>query len=480
MDADLEAQVDAYIDGVWEDVVADIAEVVSHPSVADTSQGKEGAPFGEPVRAALDCALGIAERLGYQTGDDEGYVGFADIPGERPEQVATIAHVDVVPAGTGWASDPFTMERREGWLLGRGVIDDKGPAILSLYAGAFLLHAGITPRYTFRALLGCDEEVGMTDVHHYLAGHDDPLFLFTPDAEFPVCNAEKGCYGATFVSGPIEGGRILSWSGAEVTNAIPGESVLEIAADADALPAPKSHADRIRIEAVRPGVARIVATGIGGHASLPAGTLNAIGLMVTYLREASATLAQEGKPGILAADEERFCDLLAQVHADTAGEGLGIATESDAFGPLTVNGGTIEVRDGHIFQTIDVRYPDSTTGEAMTEVLGELAARYGATLEVTRDKVPFSVSADHPAVQTLLDVYREVTGNEAKPFSMGGGTYARNFKRAVSFGPEGDEGEVPSWVGPMHGANEGANEALLRRALKIYILAIVRLMQLDL
>ena len=81
------------------------------------------------------------------------------------------------------------MERREGWLLGRGVIDDKGPAVLSLYAGAYLLKHGITPRYTFRALLGCDEEVGMSDVHHYLENYADPDFLFTPDAEFPVCNA---------------------------------------------------------------------------------------------------------------------------------------------------------------------------------------------------------------------------------------------------------------------------------------------------
>mgnify|MGYP002225356821 CR=1 FL=1 len=117
------------------------------------------------------------------------------------------------------------MERREGWLLGRGVIDDKGPAVLSLYAGAYLLRHGIVPRYTFRALLGCDEEVGMSDVHHYLENHADPDFLFTPDAEFPVCNAEKGQFGATFVSPKIDGGRIVSWSGAEASNAIPSQSI---------------------------------------------------------------------------------------------------------------------------------------------------------------------------------------------------------------------------------------------------------------
>lgn len=208
----VEQSVAEYVDEVWEDVVADIEQLVSYPSVAVAADAEPGAPFGRPVRDALDCALGIAQNLGYQTSDDEGYVGIADIPGRGDKQLATICHVDVVPAGPGWNTDPFAMERREGWLLGRGVIDDKGPAVLSLYAGAYLLKHGITPRYTFRALLGCDEEVGMSDVHHYLENHADPDFLFTPDAEFPVCNAEKGQFGATFVSSKIDGGRIVSWA----------------------------------------------------------------------------------------------------------------------------------------------------------------------------------------------------------------------------------------------------------------------------
>ena len=193
----VEQSVAEYVDEVWEDVVTDIEQLVSYPSVAVAADAEPGAPFGRPVRDALDCALGIAQKLGYQTSDDEGYVGIADIPGRGDKQLATICHVDVVPAGPGWNTDPFAMERREGWLLGRGVIDDKGPAVLSLYAGAYLLKHGIVPRYTFRALLGCDEEVGMSDVHHYLENHADPDFLFTPDAEFPVCNAEKGQFGAT-------------------------------------------------------------------------------------------------------------------------------------------------------------------------------------------------------------------------------------------------------------------------------------------
>lgn len=475
MDARILDKVDSYVDEVWEDVVDDIAALVAHPSVADASAAKEGAPFGRPVREALDCALDIAERLGYQTGDDEGFVGYADIPGERSEHIATIAHVDVVPAGPGWATDPFSMERREGWLLGRGVIDDKGPAVLSLYAGAYLLREGITPRYTFRALLGCDEEVGMSDVHHYLETHGQPLFLFTPDAEFPVCNAEKGCFGGTFASAPIEGGVIRSWSGAEATNAIPSESVCVLAVPADELPAPRANADRVAIEVLEDGSARIFARGIGGHASLPEGTINAIALIVGYLREVA-----EAKPALFAEQERAFLDLLACVHEDTAGRGLGIASESDAFGPLTCNAGTIEVADGRISQTIDVRFPDSITVDEMRMICGATASRYGADFQLGSVKEPFSVSADSPVVQALLNVYRQVAGRPAEPFAMGGGTYARNFASAVSFGPEDNSLELPIWAGAMHGPNEAANEALLRSALKMYILALLRLNELDL
>lgn len=475
MDSKLLNSVESYVHEVWEDVVADIATLVEHPSVADVTAGEQGAPFGKPVREALDAALSIAQRLGYHVSDDEGYVGMAEIPGELTKQIATIAHVDVVPAGPGWNTNPFKMERREGWLLGRGVIDDKGPAVLSLYAGAYLLKQGIKPRYTFRALLGCDEEVGMSDVHHYLDTHESPAFLFTPDAEFPVCNAEKGCYGATFTSAVIEGGIIRSWSGAEATNAIPSESVCVLDVALDKLPAPVAHANRVTLSAEGEGATRIFAQGIGGHASMPEDTINAIALVVDYLQEVAKV-----QPELFATAELDFLNLLSTVHEGTDGAGLGIATQSDAFGPLTCNAGTIEVANNRIVQTIDVRYPDSITGDEMTMICGAVASQYNAEFELSRDKEPFSVSAESSAVQTLLDIYRKVTGRPAKPFAMGGGTYARNFTSAVSFGPEDSLVELPEWAGTMHGPNEAANEQLLKDALKMYILAILRLNELDL
>ena len=62
---------------------------------------------------------------------------------------------------------------------------------------------------------------------------------------------------------------------------------------------------------------------------------------------------------------------------------------------------------------------------------------------------------------------------------MGGGTYARHFANAVSFGPDDPDAEKPDFVGSMHGANEGVNTEFMLGALKIYILAMAGLMDLT-
>ena len=73
--------------------------------------------------------MDVARRQGLSIVDCDGYVAYGELAGETPEQVATIAHVDVVPAGEGWTVEPYALTRREGVLMGRGVLDDKGAAL---------------------------------------------------------------------------------------------------------------------------------------------------------------------------------------------------------------------------------------------------------------------------------------------------------------------------------------------------------------
>ena len=476
----LKHQIDEFVDHVWPEVLDDIAELVSHRSVEDLSQAREGAPWGPGPREALDEALCLADRMGLDAHDCDGYLGFADLPGISETQIATIAHVDVVPEGPGWHTDPYEMVRRDDWLLGRGVIDDKGPAVLALYAGRFFAEqverTGERLPYTLRFILGANEETNMGDVRWYLEHYDEPAFLFTPDAEFPVCCGEKGQYGATFrsepLSGEVDGARIKEIQGGSATNAIPSLAHALVRANASELP----QADGIEVaaegaEADGTPLARVTAHGIGGHASLPAGTKNAIGMLAAYLLE----------NGLCSEGERRFLELEGVINADTAGEALGIAATDDVFDPLTCIGGTLALTsDGRLEQTVDVRFPKSTTGEAIGVRLREVARNYGCELEETRNNVPFYVPPTSPEIQTLVRCYNEYTGKDTKPFTIGGGTYARHFKNAASFGPENPGQPTPEWVGQMHGPDEGASEAQLREALKIYIYAIAELMKLDL
>ncbi len=465
LDEKLVAEVDAYVDRVWPDVLDDIRELVSHPGVADYDQVGEGNPYGEGAHESLRCALGIAERLGLAPTDCDGHIGFADLPGASQDYLATIAHVDVVPAGTGWSQDPFTMTIRDGYLMGRGVLDDKGPAVLSLYAAHFFVERGERLPYTLRAILGSDEEMGMRDAKWYLAHYPEPLFLFTPDAEFPVCSGEKGHYSAFFTSPVMHDGAVVTFDAGTATNAIPGFAQVTVRADADRLP----KAEGIDVERLEGGLVRLTAHGKGGHASLPAGTRNAIGMLVSYLRDS----------GVLTAQERPFFDLLARIHGSTDGSTLGIADADEAFGAPTCVGGVIKTEGGRISQSIDTRFTTALTIPEIERRLGALASEYGATFEPGSGAVPYLTDPSSAPVQALIDTYNEVTGRDAKPFTIGGGTYARNFAHAVSFGPEDPQLVNPAWVGTMHGPDEGVSEALLRQSLKLYILGIDRLMHLS-
>ena len=201
---------------------------------------------------------------------------------------------------------------------------------------------------------------------------------------------------------------------------------------------------------------------------MPAGTLNAIGMLGGYLLD----------NGLVAGAERDFLELERAVFATTDGSSLGIASADGLFGPLTCIGGTVRTEGGRFVQTVDSRYPKSTTGEAITAVLAELARAHGAEYEQGRDVPPFYTDPSSPEVRTLLDTYNEYTGAHGEAYTIGGGTYARHFAKAAAFGPCDPEAPQPSWVGPEHGPDEGIAEDQLKLALKIYIVSIARLMRL--
>jgi carboxypeptidase PM20D1 len=78
--------------------------------------------------------------------------------------VLLMAHMDVVPVVPGsekdWAHAPFSGYIGEGFVWGRGAIDDKGSLISILEAAEALASSGFTPERTIMFAFGQDEEVG--------------------------------------------------------------------------------------------------------------------------------------------------------------------------------------------------------------------------------------------------------------------------------------------------------------------------------
>lgn len=80
------------------------------------------------------------------------------------DPIVLMAHVDVVPVedSTEWTHPPFSGRVANGYIWGRGALDDKASAVGILEAIETLLEEGITPHRTVYVALGHDEEVGGT------------------------------------------------------------------------------------------------------------------------------------------------------------------------------------------------------------------------------------------------------------------------------------------------------------------------------
>ena len=455
----LSQQIDAFIEENRERILWDMTRLVGVPSVEGAPE--EDAPFGPGPRKALDMALTIARELDLDTEDLDHKIGYAYIGGKGDQYLATICHVDVVPVGEGWNTDPWTLTERDGYLIGRGIVDDKGPAVITLYALKYLKEQGVKLRYPVRAILGANEESGMEDVKHYNKVEPAPLFCFSPDAEFPLINGEKGIvHGKMRSLCKME--KIIDIKGGAAYNAVPDKAEVWIQA---------AHAparEDLEVVEERPGVWHITAHGIGGHAAHPEGTVSAIGVLEDYLLDNR----------LVSEKEAEYLRFVVKVPHAPDGSLLGVAADDGLFSPLTVVSGMIFTEEDHIVQTLDFRFPTNTSVPKIRETLEKEAAGV-AVIELEGGKDPFYKDPNEKELKACMDAFREVTGSKDKPFTIGGGTYARSFPNAVGFGPEYIGRERPDFVGPIHGANEAGNFEEMLESLKVYILTLLNLEELE-
>ncbi|MDR0651712.1 MAG: Sapep family Mn(2+)-dependent dipeptidase, partial [Synergistaceae bacterium] len=180
------------VDRNFDGMLSVLSKIIEIPSVLDEKAINDVHPFGLRVTEALDRLLAEAKNLGFSTSNIDNMVGYAEM-GEGP-LFGILAHLDVMPAGNpaNWRHSPFRAVVEDGRLYGRGAIDDKGPAVSALFAVKAIADSGVKLNKRFRVILGLDEESGFRCVERYKKTEEIPAMSFSPDADFPVVNGEKG------------------------------------------------------------------------------------------------------------------------------------------------------------------------------------------------------------------------------------------------------------------------------------------------
>ncbi len=417
-----------------DDLIRDLQELLQIESVLDPESAREGAPFGEGIDRALTHFLEKGEADGFSSKNVDGYAGHLEF-GEGEELVGVLCHLDVVPAGDGWSSDPFAAEIRDGRIYARGAIDDKGPTMAAYYAMKIVKELGLDVSKRVRMIFGTDEESNWRCVKHYFKHEEMPTIGFAPDADFPIIYAEKGIFDCEWKQSSVdeagdgEGARLVSFDSGRRLNMVPDYAEAVAAGlPSDVEASFNSFLADIGLtgEVVESdGRFTFKLEGISVHGSKPETGKNA-GL---FLAEFLSAYSFEGDGG-------SFIRFVSEyLTSDTEGAKLEIADSDEVSGPLTLNAGIMRytVEEGGMIG-MNLRYPVSHNFERTRGVLEEAGARFGYELKEIEHLGPHHVPEDHPLIKTLMSVYEEQTGEDGYLISIGGGTYARSLDAGVAFG----------------------------------------------
>ena len=447
--------IDFWFNDHYAEMINVLARLVEIPSVAGTPSENE--PNGRGPLLALATMAQIMKEYGFEIENHGNSVVTAEM-NENDAVLGIAAHLDVVEAGEGWETDPFSLKLRGGKLYGRGVMDDKGPAVAALFA--VRAAKDIYPKMTkgCRLIFGSSEETGSADIKAYMKECKMPPNVFTPDANFPVINLEKGMYCPTIKASwkkEDKGARVISLSGGTVHNRVP-EKATAVIAGITAAQATEYCAgiDGVTFEVTEEGKnVSITCSGKSAHAANPELGFNAQTALIKAV--CGMPLTGEGFKYLCALNE-----LLP--YGDTEGKALGIAMSDEQSGALTLNFGVLAMTEEGLTANFDSRVPMCGNDENVRAATEKALSDRGFT--VSGEMVPCHYTPeDSDFVKTLLSVYEDYTDKKGECIAIGGGTYVHGIEGGVAFGCE-----MPGVDHCIHGANEWVSLEDLILSAKIF------------
>lgn len=444
-----------WIEDNYENMIKDLSDLVKHNS----EYSEDEKPFGSENKKVLEEAIRIMNDKGFETENVDYYACSGQI-GQGDKTIGLVAHLDIVPAGEGWDTDPFTVTKKGNRLYGRGVADDKGGAVASMYALKYLKETNYPLKKKVKLILGCNEETGSECIKHYVEKYGSVDMGFTPDGSFPGIYAEKGMIGGLF-EGPS---KIISIKGGDARNIVCKKVECVVPLNSFDVNKFSKYLEEheIKFEIHNDDNTKIVVYGVAAHASTPDEGVNAINFLMEALYNSDF-------------NDEYVNFFHKYVGLDLHGESLGMEALKDDVTNTSVNIGMISKEDGFIKATMDMRFPIKTHVSNVNEVLNKVSDK---TCKLSLDKgiEPLYFDKSLPMIKALKKAYEDCTGDrQSEMLAIGGGTYAKSMNNIIAFGCAfGDESN-----NHIHDANESVDIDELKKQVEIYVEAIKNLNEVD-
>ena len=443
-------------------VLSSITQMVALPTVRDPKVPPHESPaiidFGRMVEK-------MAQDFGLQYRNVDNRIFEVTLPGKGTEEFGILTHADVVPVVPaewvvdGQQLDPFKVTRVGDKLYGRGTIDDKGSIATVLYAMKAVKQSQLPLQRSIRLMIETTEETGGDAMKYYRDKTKLPDYNIVLDSKYPAVVAEKGtgAIKASFadVKTDPQQPAITAMAGAASANAIAQTATATIeAGNAAALAAVAE-----KLQAAKDGFVAsnqqfgkfsvdlvssankidIKVTGSSAHGSRPEEGVNPVPRLALLLQ--SALMPAQGQPLV---QQNQYSEAVRYINGvfgmDYFGKGLNVAYADDFMGPLTISPNLIKPGNGQLEVTANARMPRGKSPEQLKAEVEKGIANWSAATKVPV-KIDYSQGnwmARDPKgawLSTLLNIFGDTTGLDAKPVPTAGSTTAKLMPNAINFGP---------------------------------------------
>lgn len=344
------------------------------------------------IKSAQNYYIELAQKMGFDAvlcaEDINGNKRVIEIkPKNQPskkQKLGLVVHLDTVPIGEGWNHNPYGEIDENGRIYGRGIIDNKAPAIETLQV-MYLLKDIISPNWVI--ICGSSEETEWIDMEAYLSEKEKnseelPDFSITIDGD----GIQNGCRGyldlKLIFNRQKNTCKISEFSTFEdaTNNSVPGSAF-----------------------AVVNGVKR-KSIGKTCHSSLPQNGINAIIKLSEQIIGEDSEAYEEFKDffDLMKKMEKSFdsSETLFFRKRPSILNGQHIGYTSSCPTTCNLDGNKITVN-------LNIRLMVGTTTEEINEAINKICETYNCQAEISKINLPAFVPIDNLSIKRLLESYEE-------------------------------------------------------------------------